>query len=356
MFAAGFHARSLKRCPHAEIVAACSIDPPSLAELARTYQIPHTYDDYNKMFERKDIDLVHICLPNFLHKKVAVAALEAGKHVVCEKPLATTMEDAMAVVAAVRKSGLKFFYAEDWLNAPAILRAKQIIDEGGIGAPLYIKAKETHNGSHSPFAQKKEYCGGGAMIHLAIHPMAFARWLFGCEAVEVMGMTNCGAEKNFVHKNYGGEDWAAAILTYEGGQRAFIEGNYITHGGIDDTIEIYGSEGLIKIDLTLGSPMHVYSRPGFTYAVEKAETTLHWTRPAVDEEWQLGYVTEIADFVDCVRLDKEPAWGLGVEDGAAVLQSIMAVYESAATGKVARLTPLFAKKESSTGSAKRSRK
>jgi predicted dehydrogenase len=254
------------------------------------------------------------------------------------------MEDAMAVVETVRKTGLKFFYAEDWMSAPALLRAKEIVDEGGIGKPLYIKAKETHNGSHSPFAQRKEYCGGGSMIHLAIHPMGFARWLFGCEAVEVTGMTNGGGEQNFVHKNYGGEDWAAALLTYEGGQRAFVEGNYITHGGIDDTVEIYGTEGLIKIDLTLGSPMHVYSRPGFKYAVEKAETTLHWTRPAVDEEWQLGYVTEIADFIDCVRLDKPPAWGLGVEDGAAVLQAIMGVYESAATGKLVKLPALFPKK------------
>jgi predicted dehydrogenase len=342
-FAAGFHARALRRSPYTEIVAACSIDAPSLKRFVKNYNVPHSYDDYGKMFERDDIDLVNICVPNFLHKKVAIAALEAGKHVICEKPLATSVEDALAMVKAVRKSGLKFMYAEDWLSAPAIIRAKQIIDEGGIGRPLYIKAKETHNGSHSPFAQNKKTCGGGSMIHLAIHPMAFGRWLFGCEAVEVLGMTNGGGEDNFVHKNYGGEDWAAALLTYEGGQRAFIEGNYITHGGLDDFLEIYGSEGSIKIDLGFGSPMTVYSRPGYGYAVEKAETTLHWTKPAVDEEWNLGYVNEIAQFVDCVRLDQEPPWGLSVEDGAAVLQSIMAVYESAEKGRKVTLKPLFKK-------------
>jgi predicted dehydrogenase len=325
-------------------VAACSIDAPSLKQLAKAYKIPHTYDDFNEMFERADIDLVHVCVPNSLHKRVAIAALDAGKHVVCEKPLATSMEDAMAMVKAVRKSGLKFMYAEDWLSAPAILRAEQIIAEGGIGEPLYIKAKETHNGTHSPFAQQKKFAGGGSMIHLAIHPMAFARWLFEAEAVEVSGMVNGGGEKNFIHKNYGGEDWSAALLTYEGGQRAFIEGNYITHGGLDDFIEIYGSEGSIKIDLGFGSPMTVYSRKGYGYAVEKAETTLHWTKPAVDEEWNLGYVNEIARFVDCVRFDKNPGWGLEVEDGAAVLQAIMAVYESAAKGKVVKLKPLFPSK------------
>ena len=355
-FAAGFHARALQRCPYAEIVAACSIDAPSLRRFVKTYRIPHSYDDYEKMFARKDVDLVHICAPNFLHKRMAVAALEAGKHVVCEKPLATTLEDALAVVKVVKRTGLKLFYAEDWMNAPAIVRAKQIIDEGAIGEVFYIKAKETHNGSHSPFAQKKEYCGGGAMIHLAIHPMGFARWLLGSEAVEVVGVTNGGGADNFVHKNYGGEDWAAAIVTYGNGARAFIEGNYITHGGLDDFIEIYGSEGNIKIDLGFGSPMRVYSRTGYGYAVEKAETTLHWTKPAVDEEWNLGYVNEIAQFIDCVRLDKPAPWGLGAEDGALVIQTIMGVYESAAKGKAIRLKRLFPKKAKTGGKTRKSAK
>jgi len=340
-FAAGLHARAMKRNPYVEIVAACGIDAPSLERFVKTYNVPDSYDDFNKMFARKDVDLVSCCAPNFIHSKITIAALEAGKHVICEKPLATEIDHAVAMVSASRKSGKLLMYAEDWLNAPALLRTREIIDQGGIGKVLYIKAKEAHNGSHSIYAQTKSYCGGGAMIHLGIHPMAFARWLAQSEISEVTGMITGGQEKNFLHKNYGGEDWSAALVRLENGVTALIEGNYITHGGMDDVIEVYGTEGLIKCNLTFGSPLHVYSRPGYVYAVEKAETTKGWTDPAVDEEANLGYVNEISTFIDCVRLGKTPPFGTRAEDGAAVLQAVIAVYDSAASGKTIKLKPLF---------------
>jgi hypothetical protein len=79
--------------------------------------------------------------------------------------------------------------------------------------------------------------------------------------------------------------------------RAFIEGNYITCGGMDDVVEVYGADGVIKVDLSFGSPIRTYSRKGFGYAIEKADTTTGWTRPAVDEFASLGYCAEIAAFV-----------------------------------------------------------
>jgi predicted dehydrogenase len=352
-FAAGLHARALERSGRAEIVAACSIDAPSLKRFVKAHGIPHKYDDYNRMFARADVDLVSVCAPNFLHKQIGVAALEAGKHVICEKPLATTLADAKALVQAAAKSRRLLMYAEDWLNAPAILRARHIVQQGAIGRVLYIKAKECHNGSHSIYAQTKRYCGGGAMIHLGIHPMAFARWLAESEIVEVAGMTTGGGQKNFFHKNYGGEDWSAALVTMANGVRAFIEGNYVTHGGMDDAIEIYGTKGLIKIDLTFGSPLRVYSQGGYDYAVEKAETTKAWTRPAVDEEANLGYVNEMAHFIDCVRTGKTPAFGLRGEDGAAVLQATLAVYEAAEKGRTMKLKPLFSQKKAPSRRAKK---
>ena len=210
------------------------------------------------------------------------------------------------------------------------LRAAMAIMGDQLNLPLVVRQA-------APMVQAG---GGGAMIHLGIHPMAFARWLAGSEIVEVAGMTTTGGKKNFHHKKYGGEDWSAALITMKNGVRAFIEGNYITHGGMDDVIEVYGSKGLIKIDLTFGSPMRVYSQPGFEYAVEKAETTKGWTNPAVDEEMNLGYVSEIAHFIDCVRKGRQPAFGMRAEDGAAVLQAVLAVYESAKTGKTVKLKPV----------------
>lgn len=334
-FAAGLHAEAYGRIPYAEILAASAID--NLKEFSTEFNIPDTYEDYHKMLQRKDINLISICVPNFLHKEMVLAAARAGKHIICEKPLATKVEDAREMVEAASKAGVKLMYAEDWVFAPALVRTKSLTQEGAIGDVLYIQAREAHPGSHSIYAQNKEYCGGGSMIHLAIHPIGFVRWLKEKEVVEVLGKTSPGADGNLFHKNYGGEDWAVGILTFEDGTFALVEGNYITLGGLDDRVEIYGTEGNIKVDLSQGSPLSVYSRVGFTYAVEKADTTKGWTRPAVDEEASLGYVDEIAYFVDCVREDREVKWGVRGEDGVAALQIALAVYESQKTGKAVKL-------------------
>ncbi|MFQ6048165.1 MAG: Gfo/Idh/MocA family oxidoreductase, partial [Phycisphaerae bacterium] len=130
---------------------------------------------------------------------------------------------------------------------------------------------------------------------------------------------------------------AVAVLSFEDGLRAVIEANYVTVGGMDDVVELYGTDGLIKVDLTFGSPLRVFSRHGFDYAIEKAEFTHGWTRPAVDEFESLGYVGEIAEFVQCVRADRDPPAGLSGQDGLAVLEVIFAIYESARTGRAVRL-------------------
>jgi len=331
-FAATLHVQAYKRNPHAQIVAVASLDS-DLPDFCKEHNIPAFYNDYREMIEKSELDLVDVCVPNFLHKEVVIAAVESVQHIITEKPLATTLEDADAMLEACAKNGVNLMYAEDWVFAPALRRAKEICDEGGIGDILYLKAKETHSGSHSMFAQKIKYCGGGAMIHLGIHPIGFVCWLKGAEVVEVVGKTSGGGEKNLKHPGMEGEDWAVGILTFDDGTFALVEGNYVTVGGMDDTVEIYGTKGVIKINLTQGSPVSVYSSDGYSYAIEKAETTKGWTRPAVDEEWSLGYPGEIAHFIDCVRSGKEPMRGMRGQDGRNALKIVTAIYESAKKGE-----------------------
>ncbi|OGG04473.1 MAG: hypothetical protein A3F83_17090 [Candidatus Glassbacteria bacterium RIFCSPLOWO2_12_FULL_58_11] len=126
------------------------------------------------------------------------------------------------------------------------------------------------------------------------------------------------------------------MLKFESGRHAFCEGNYITVGGMDDKVEIYGTEGRLNIDLTFSSPIQAYSRPGFAYAIEKTDTTQHWTWPAVDEFANLGYVDQLRYFLDCVIEDKEPMFGIRGEDGLACVEIVTAAYESAATGKTVK--------------------
>ena len=335
-FAADFHADSHARNPKAEIVAVAAID--NLEEYSSKWGIKDTMTDYRELCKRPDVDLIDVCVPNFLHHDVVMEAAANGKHVICEKPLATTVEDAREMVEFCRKQGVKLMYAEDWVFAPALVRAIELIDEGAIGRMLWVKAKEVHNGSHSPFAQQKKYCGGGSLMHLAVHPIGFVRYLFGEKVVEVNGWVTGGGDENYYHKHYTGEDWGACMLKFESGRYAFCEGNYITVGGMDDKVEIYGTEGRLNIDLTFSSPIQAYSRPGFKYAIEKTDTTKYWTWPAVDEFANLGYVDQLKYFVDCVLKDEEPKFGIRGEDGQACVEIVMAAYESAQTGKTVKGT------------------
>ena len=334
-FAAMLHVEAYKRNIYAQVVAASS-PGPGLPTFCEEHDIPSFYSDYRDMLDKSEIDVVDVCVPNFLHKEVAVAAAESGRHVIAEKPIATKLEDADAMLEACARNNVKLMYAEDWIFAPALQRAKKICDEGAVGEILYIKAKETHSGSHSPFAQTIEFCGGGAMIHLGIHPVGFVRWFKGMEIVEVVGKASGGGGNNLKHRSMEGEDWAAGILTFEDGTFAMVEGNYITLGGLDDTVEIYGTEGVMKINLSQGSPISVYSSGGYSYAIEKTDTTKGWTRPAVNEQWSLGYPDEISYFIDCVRLDKEPMWGVRGEDGREALKIVKGIYESARKGEAVR--------------------
>ena len=337
-FAAELHAKAFARCPAARVVAVASKTEESARAFARAHAIPDAYGDYRKMLERTDLDLVSICVPNHLHCELALACARARVHMICEKPLATSVDDGRKMLAAARDAGVQLLYAEDWIFAPALVRARDIVEEGALGDLLYLKGKETHSGTHSPYAQSRETCGGGALIHLAVHPVGWACAMKKPHCVvEVSGTTSQGADGNLKHKHYGGEDWAVATLTFSDGTRALVEGNYITVGGLDDVVELYGTTGTLKINLSQGSPISAYSEVGFAYAVEKADTTKGWTRPAVDEEQSLGYYDEIAHFVECVLGESEPATGVRACDGLEALVLCDAIYRSAAAGRVVRI-------------------
>jgi predicted dehydrogenase len=336
-FAATLHAESYRRASEVVLAAVADPDREGRDDFARRYGIPAGYDDCRQMLEEENLDLVSVCVPNYLHKEIVLACAETGCPVVCEKPLATSVEDGRAMVDACESAGIRLFYAEDWFFAPALRRARQIVEEGGIGRLLYVRGKETHNGSHSIYAQRAEYCGGGAMIHLGVHPLGWVMGLAGEPVVEVRAATTQGGQGNLRHHDYTGEDWAVAMIEFAGGLRAVIEGNYVTVGGMDDVVEIYGTDGVIKVDLTFGSPLCVYSREGYGYAVEKADFTHGWTRPAVDEFESLGYVGEISEFLDCLRTDRPTPAGLRGRDGVAVLEVVFAIYESARSGKAVQL-------------------
>lgn len=334
-FAADLHADAYARLrDKAEIVAIADKDPARIKELADRYGFTgyEVYEDINTAIAQCDCDVVDICLPNFLHAEIAVKALRAGRHVISEKPLATTVEDAQMVVDTAVACGKHIYYAEDWLGSPAVNKALELIESGAIGELKFVRARECHCGSHSPFAKSIKYCGGGAMMHLGIHPVGFMLAIKNNRWKSLTALASGGGDKNLIHADMEGEDWAGALMSFEDGTTAVLEANYVTTGGMEDVLDFYGTKGCLHLDLTFTSAISGYSIPGFDYTVEKAEITTGWSRPAVDEKYNLGYVAEITHFVDCAARNAEAKVGLRGIDGLEAVKVINLIYKSAREG------------------------
>ena len=334
-FSADLHMDAYSRCMGiAEIVGICDKNVENIKALAKKYELKDfaIYDDFKTAIEEVECDVVDICLPNFLHYAAAMEAFKKNRNIISEKPLATTVEDAEKMVATAKKIGKKIYYAEDWLFAPAVNRVRELIEEGAIGKPLYIRARECHSGSHSIFTQSIKSCGGGCMIHLGIHPIGFILALKNGEWTELMGMTSGGGESNINHQQMEGEDWSVCTMRFSDGTSALLEANYLTMGGMEDVIDVYGTEGCLHVDLTFSSAINGFSVPGFKYTVEKAEITTGWAKPVVDEKHSLGYVDEIRHFMECLIKNEDAKIGLRGIDGLESLKVVKLVYKSSKEG------------------------
>ena len=335
-FGADLHLDAYSRIPgKVEIAGICDKNPERIETIVQRYGLGDAarYSDFNTAIEQCGCDLVDICVPNFLHYPAAVAALKKGRHIICEKPLTAVLENGEEMVSLAEKAGKKIYYAEDWLCAPAIRKALSIIESGKLGNLLYVRCRECHNGSHSPFAQTLEYCGGGSMLHMGVHPAGFILSLRDCSWTEVTAMCSGGKENNLLHKKLEGEDWGAAMIRFEDGFTALIEGNYITEGGMEDAIDFYCTQGCLHLDLTFSGAVSAYSVNGLDYTVEKADVTTGWSKPAVDEKYNLGYPAEISHFVECALAGKDAQKGMRGIDGLEALRLIKMIYKSAAEKK-----------------------
>ena len=327
-FAADIHAESLAQAPGAEVVAIASPTEAHVRAAAEKHGIPRWFTDYHELLALPEVDLVTLALPNDLHCEACVDAAEAGKHVICEKPLCVTLEEADRMIEACSDAGVKLMYAEELCFAPKYVRAKELIDEGAIGPLHLVKQSEKHDGPHGPWFWDVERSGGGVALDMGCHAVEFFRWVLDKPpAVSVyadMGLQVHGDKTR-------GDDNAIIIVEFEGGCRGLAEESWTKRGGMDDRAEFYGATGVIYANLLQGSSLLTYSAEGYGYAVEKAGETAGWTFAMYEELWNYGFPQEMAHFIDCVRNDREPL-ETG-EDGRAALEIIFAAYESAATGR-----------------------
>jgi myo-inositol 2-dehydrogenase / D-chiro-inositol 1-dehydrogenase len=324
-FQADCIASAVKAIPDvAELVAVASPTKGHAADFAQRHGVAHAYADYHALLENPDVEMVSITAPNRLHAQITIDAAKAGKHVVCEKPLCITLEEADAMIEACKKAGVLLLYAEELFFAPKYVKAKLMADEGAFGRIHLVKQGEKHSGPHSDWFWDVEQSGGGAVMDLGCHGIAFCWWFLGKQKItSVYSQMSTQVHKNKTE----GEDEAITILEFENGAVGMVESSWNRPGGMDDSIEVFGDKGQTYADMLMGNALPTYSEVGFGYAVEKAASTKGWTYPVFEEHWNYGFPQEMRHFARCVRGKETPI--ADGEVGRVVQEVLYAAYASA---------------------------
>ncbi|MCF2139873.1 MAG: Gfo/Idh/MocA family oxidoreductase [Candidatus Lokiarchaeota archaeon] len=337
-FIAERHIHAFCQIPEVEIAGICSRNTEKALILARKYNIqPEIFSDYQILLNQ-EYDAVSICLPNYLHKDVAIQALSKGMHVFIEKPLARTVAEGVEMIHAARKSQRMIMYCENNMFAPAFVKAKELIDSGSIGDIFMGRGREHHSGPHSAWFYKKHDAGGGSLIDLGIHDIACIVWLTGMDVKEVF----CQIQTNQPDRHDFGrcevEDNAIGILYMENGAQISIEESWTVPSSFDVKIELYGENGQIIVNPSRMAPMEVFCTQGYGYAVEKASTTKGWTFPIPDENSTFGYLQEMNYFVRCIQQQNSEmkVFPDGIF-GLKILAIVEAMYVSAQSRKIEKV-------------------
>ena len=328
-FVAEVHAAAFQMMPEeAEVVAVASPSPGHAAQLADRFGIGRVFLDYREMLRERDIEMVSIAAPNHLHASMCIDIARSGKHVICEKPLSMTLEEAGEMIGTCRREGVLLLYAEELFFAPKYVKAKEMAGQGAFGKIYQVKQSEKHFGQHSDWFWDIERSGGGALMDLGCHGIAFCYWFLGRPAIRSV-YCQMGT---LVHQDRTkGEDNCVTILEFEGGAIGVVENSWARRGGMDDSVEVYGEGGVTYADLLMGNALPTYSEYGFGYAVEKAPDTRGWSWPVFEELWNYGFPQEMRHFARAVRGREAPQ--VTGEDGRVVMEAIYAGYASAGAGR-----------------------
>jgi myo-inositol 2-dehydrogenase / D-chiro-inositol 1-dehydrogenase len=310
------------------VVAVASPTGAHAQAFAERFKVPAVYSDYRELAKDATVEAVSITAPNALHCEMAVAMAEAGKHVICEKPLCVTLDEADRMIEACRANGVLLLYAESLVFTPKYVKAKEMADAGAFGKVHLIKQGEKHFGPHAEWFWDVKRAGGGALFDLGCHGFGFAWWFLGRPKL-VSVYSHVGT---YVHGDKTQlDDEAVSILEFAGGAFSIIENSWARRGGMDDRIEIYGEGGLTIANLQMGNALPTYSEYGFGYAVEKAPTTKGWSYPVFDELWNYGFPHQMRHFARAIRGLESPR--MTGEDGKQVLEIVFAAYASAGLGQ-----------------------
>ncbi len=273
-----------------------------------------------------ETDIVVVGLPNHQHKEAVKLAAQAGKAVLCTKPLARNAGEARDMLEIVEKAGVFHGYLEDLVYTPKSQKAIQAVRAGALGKILWTRSRETHSGPHSAWFWDIEQAGGGAIVDLGCHCIEISRAFVGknVRPLEVM----CWADTQ-VHP-IAAEDHAIGLIRYDSGAIGQFEVSWCFRGGMDLRDEVAGTEGTIWLNHWLRTGFEMFTAAGQQgYVSEKTETDRGWLFPVGDEIGELGYATMFAEMLNAIDNGTVP--GETFYDGYVVNAIIDACYRSART-------------------------
>lgn len=330
------HLEAYKNVENAEIVALCDINPETLAETAKMFGIEKTYTDEAEMLKNEELDACDVAVWNCSHASCSIMALNAGKHVLCEKPMATNAKEAQEMIDAAKKNNKLLMIGFVLRFGDEAKIAKDFIDNGYLGDIYYSKATYLRrHGAPGGWFTDKSRSAGGPVIDLGVHVIDLTRYLMGRpKALSVFASTN-DALKNRPHlkttvgwspkgatpqDTYDVEDFAVAMIKYDDNKTTLLETSYSLNGEEVTKKELYGTKGGMNLN---GADMKIYTEVN-DYLADISPKTENYIYS------QEMFTAEMAHFVDCALNGAEckaPA-----EDGLEVMKILDAVYESAKTG------------------------
>ncbi|BFH70502.1 MAG: Gfo/Idh/MocA family oxidoreductase [Paenibacillus dendritiformis] len=322
----------------AELVAVCDLNADRAKEKAEKFGAPEAkiYTDYHELLANPDVEAVSICTWNNSHAEIAIAALEAGKHVLVEKPLCKTVEQALAVQEAQKKSGktLQVGYVRRYGMNTRVL--KKFIDAGDLGEIYYAKASCLRRlGNPGGWFSDVERSGGGPLIDLGVHVIDLCWYLMGKPKVKsVSGNAyNRLGNRNHIENlsfyqaaDYDAnvntvEDMANALIRFENGASLAVDVSFALHLKQDEiSVRLFGDKGGAEVE------------PQLLIMGEKHDTILNMT-PQIDHlsfDFERGFQKEVDHFIDCCLGRTETI--CPVEDGVELMKILCAIYESSAKG------------------------
>jgi len=305
---------------NSELAALVSDDPVKLQKLADRYGVPRQarYEAYGDLLESGEIDAVYIALPNHMHREYAVAAAEAGVHVLCEKPMAVTEAECEEMIRAADANDLRLMVAYRLHFEKANLKAIEIVRSGELGEPRIFQSVFTQQVEEGNIRQNPTEQGGGPLYDLGVYCINAARYLFRAEPSEVFAATASIGEKRF-HDTF---EMMSAALRFPVERLATFTCSF---GATEsDWYQILGTKGDLRLD-----PAYEYAEP-----VEQTVTVEGKSRktrfPKRDQ-----FAPELIYFSRCVLEEKDPE--PSGREGLADVRIVRALLESARTGRVVRL-------------------